>query len=225
MLPHIYEVLEKHGILDHILLDGELYIHGELLQDIGSICRCNRTTQHELYSKVEYHLFDCFDETRPNLPFPLRYSSLCNNVKPVGPINFVETHEILDTKHANTIYYEFLVRGYEGAMYRVNPCIYRFGARSQHLLKRKKFDTCRARVLSVFEGEGKYKGMLGGVTVESTINEKTVTFNVGSGFDDAQRRILWNDICLIIGKTLQIQYQRLNKSGKPQAPTLDKVLY
>lgn len=68
-------------------------------------------------------------------------------------------------------------------------------------------------VLDVYEGiqGSKYEGMLGGVYCEYRGNQ----LGVGSGWSDSERKLYWEHPELIVGKTIEIQYQSetQNKQG------------
>lgn len=235
VIPHILKDLCDQFINHrNLLIDGELYCHGLSLQQIGSICRVNRTTQHPDYKRIQFHIFDAAHVIEiaggQRLDFFKRYNQFITYFKQTDSLKLVPLYEVLDSKHADDMYDTFITQGYEGIMYRLQPCYYNKGSRSTDLIKRKKFDTCRALVVDVFEGKrtlrgSKYLGKLGGVVCEAIITDKKVRFRVGSGFDDRQRETFWNDKSLILGKHLEVQYQYLNASGIPNHPVLKRILY
>ena len=83
--------------------------------------------------------------------------------------------------------------------------------RSKSLLKMKMMDTVDLVVTDVYEGTGKYEGMMGGVYCDY----KGYKLGVGSGWNDQDRRTYWDNQNLIIGKTIEIAYQAetKNKNG------------
>lgn len=76
--------------------------------------------------------------------------------------------------------------------------------RSDALLKIKSMKTFDERCTGVFEGEGKYKGMLGGVTVDY----RGYPLRIGSGFTDYQRELYWKHPELIVDYIIEVQYFR-----------------
>lgn len=91
--------------------------------------------------------------------------------------------------------------GYEGIMLNTADGFYET-KRNSGLLKVKKFHSCDGIVKGVYEGTGKYIGMLGGINI--TFEKQVV--NIGSGFSDDERRIYWDNPELIIGKVCEYQY-------------------
>ena len=113
---------------------------------------------------------------------------------------------------------DFIEKGFEGIMLRNPDKHYNFG-RSQDLLKVKLFTEDDFVVTGIFEGEGKYKGMLGGIYVENVktkisrdaFNEieaipGSIKSRCGSGFSDEDRQTMSEDM---IGKVVNIKYQGL----------------
>lgn len=107
-------------------------------------------------------------------------------------------------------FHYFLDIGWEGLMIKNLDSPYEF-KRTKNLLKMKLMDTIDLVVTDVFEGRGKYAGMMGGVYVDY----KGYPVGVGSGWDEAQRRKYWDNPNEILGKTLEIHYQAetTNKNG------------
>jgi DNA ligase-1 len=100
--------------------------------------------------------------------------------------------------------------GGEGLMMRKPGSAYVAG-RSDTLLKVKSFHDAEARVLSHSPGTGKHKGRLGALVVE--LPDGT-TFNVGTGFTDAER----NDPPPV-GTVVTFRYQELSDTGVPRFPS------
>lgn len=100
--------------------------------------------------------------------------------------------------------------------------------RCWHLLKRKDWQDDEFKCVNVIEGEGKYKNMLGAVEcVTSSYHGhggQPPTFNVGSGFTDAEREKYWDHPELVIGKLVKVKYLVLSTDGIPLNPTLLAIL-
>lgn len=91
--------------------------------------------------------------------------------------------------------------GDEGIMVNDNNENYKFN-RTKGLLKVKEFHSLDTEILDVFEGQGKYDNMLGGLVIDYKGNK----VEVGSGFTDEQRQLYWDNKDDIIGKIIEVQY-------------------
>jgi DNA ligase 1 len=75
--------------------------------------------------------------------------------------------------------------------------------RTFDILKVKVFESADILCVNVYEGkQGKNIGKLGGIVC----NFKGHLVNIGSGFSDEQRELLWKEPNLIIGKIVEITY-------------------
>lgn len=79
------------------------------------------------------------------------------------------------------------------------------------LLKIKMLKEYTAKCIGVYEGDNKYTGMLGGITVDWEGN----VFGVGTGFTDYDRQLLWDDPDRIVGKLVELDSfgESVNKQG------------
>lgn len=91
-------------------------------------------------------------------------------------------------------------RGYEGLVLRS------LGIEVQY--KVKPYETYDVEVLDTIEGTGKYKGMLGAVV--------TPMGNVGTGFTDKERDLMWNYIHY--WNKIEVKCMSLTKDGKFRHP-------
>lgn len=108
---------------------------------------------------------------------------------------------------------EFVVKGYEGAMFRKADETVAL-KRSRTLLKVKSFLDDEAHVLGVVGGTGKYEGILGAIQCKTKAGKE---FEIGSGFTDDQRRAIWRDREKLPALT-SFKYQELTDDGIPRFP-------
>ena len=80
--------------------------------------------------------------------------------------------------------------------------------RTTGLIKIKSFHEVDLRCLEVHEGEGKYIGTLGAITV----NYKGNKVQVGSGFTDEQRKYYWENQEQILDKIVTVKYKEESKN-------------
>lgn len=84
--------------------------------------------------------------------------------------------------------------------------------RSGSLLKVKKMMVGDCRCISVVEGDGKYKGMLGAIVIEFEHEGELHRCECGSGFNDHERQLYWDNPKLIESKIVEIQYFEISKN-------------
>lgn len=132
--------------------------------------------------------------------------------------------------------------GQEGIIIRSPTSPYKFGRSTineGYLLKMKRFEDAEARVIGCVElesnlnaptknalgltersshGASKYKvGILGALVVEGINGDfKGKQFNIGSGFTNEQRQVLWKN--KPIGKLVTYTYQPVGVKTKPRCP-------
>ena len=109
------------------------------------------------------------------------------------------------TKSIDDIY-EILAQveseGQEGLMLNTLTGLYKFGKRSNDLLKVKTFNTCDIFCTGVEEGEGKYAGTLGAIICDY----KGYKLKVGSGLTEEQRDFYWKNKSKIVNRIVEIKY-------------------
>jgi len=211
---HIIEELECI-LPTNTILDGELYAHGESLQTINSWVKKKRDET----TRILFWAYDVIDETQPKEPWACRWHLL------VGLFNrpawktaryVVQTpcYEAQDEEEIHGSHDEFLEQGFEGAIIRLPDGVYRFGYRSNSLLKVKAFD----------DDEFKVVGYYGGKTEKS---KDCVTFECAVGDDKfgvvpkgtlGHKRQLYKDAESYIGKWLKVQYFGFSDNGTPLLP-------
>lgn len=85
------------------------------------------------------------------------------------------------------------------------------------LLKIKDVKEYTCRCVGVYEGEGKYQGMLGGIYIRyvGTDNE-CYTVGVGSGFTDYERHHYWAHPSILIGRMIELDSfgESVNAAGE-----------
>lgn len=231
LLRHLTEPLR--AILGpEVILDGELYKHGWPLQRINAAVTPVRQEPTEDTLQVEYHIFDVVDFTRSFVERTGR-----NRVLTPGVVHGIQTVHCGTSALADTLYAKWVADGYEGMMYRLGDCPYtrpkdrECGGlhvpptrtpflsdkhnRCWHLLKRKDWQDDEYVCRATFEGEGKYKGMVGSL---GFLTPQGKPFTVGSGLTDGQRIQYWDNPP--IGQTFKVKYLVLSVEGIPLNPTI-----
>lgn len=86
--------------------------------------------------------------------------------------------------------------------------------RTTNILKAKKFQSCDARVIDVIEGTGKNVGKLGAITIQFEVDGKLYTCDCGSGFNDSDRALYYNNKDLLLNKIVEIGYFEISQNSK-----------
>lgn len=83
--------------------------------------------------------------------------------------------------------------------------------RAKGCMKLKGFEEADILVVGVYEGEGKYKGKLGGLICQFLYDDKVCNVNIGSGFSDFERSYYMNNRDEIINKVITVKYKEIIK--------------
>lgn len=110
---------------------------------------------------------------------------------------------------------EYENQGYEGVMVLPN-CPYYLGRKSNKLMKFKTMLSQDCKVVGIYEGTGKFEGLLGGMHLLQ--QDGKTRCDVGSGFTDEDRARIWSNPALAIGRTVEIKYQELTPDGVMRFP-------
>jgi len=124
-------------------------------------------------------------------------------------IRALDWRVIRSDEEAQQAFHEFVSAGYEGAMLKRLDAGYRIG-RSTNWLKIKPSLDADCPIVSVYEGNGRLAGMLGGVVVSFN----GVECRIGTGFSDCQRREFWEIRAELPGMIAEITYQDVTDSGQ-----------
>ena len=195
-LNHLQEQLSS--ITEDI--DGELVVPGVSFQVGSGWIRSDDPTPDAQFKMIEL----------PTMKVPLiERITMMDDLHFIGPDIHKIKRQLLHSRDDVEMFYKICRRqGYEGAV--ITPYDYEYvGSRSYRWMKMKPLKTFDAPVNDIYEGKGKYEGQMGGVWV---------LFNnqwnkVGSGWDDHQRKVYWQQPELIIGKMIEIHYMEETDDG------------
>jgi len=220
--------------------DGELIVGNPWDKD------CFRNTTSGVMSEDGYPSFTfwVFDSLRaPKLEFNDRFIGLKANVKSLchERVRLVPQVLVRNLFELQTYEQQMLDKGFEGVMLRDPRGLYKFGRSTlneKYLIKLKRFKDSEARVLYVQEqmhnaNEGK-RNALGQLErsshKENKIGKKTmgalrvvdihtdVEFDIGTGFDDGFRKLVWKSPKMLIGKVVKYKYFPTGSKDKPRFP-------
>ena len=127
------------------------------------------------------------------------YKSLSNNQ--CDSIKTIGTQIVSSVDEAYKIYSEFTAAGLEGAVIKNPNSLWKDGT-SKGMVKLKIAFEADYVVTGMYEGEGKAKGMLGGLTIATS--DGKISCNVGTGFSDVLRKEMWNNPSALRGSIVTI---------------------
>jgi DNA ligase-1 len=216
-IPHVVEAL-KPILPTNLVLDGELYVHGQSLQTVTSwVKRLQPNTQ-----KVSYNCYDCVLLDNMNALWPERYNTLhhflTENAEVLGEtIKLVDTYEAKNEDEVLRIYGKVVEEGYEGAIVRMHDgSRYRFAYRSNRLLKVKSFVDGEFKAVSYTTGVGRFKDCA--IWTCHMPNNPKLTFDVVIKGSMEERRAMLAEADSYVGQMLKVKYFKLTDEGKPQFP-------
>jgi len=157
---HIIEALERIGMPKGMVLDGELYIHGKTFQEITKLVKKLRPESVE----VEFHVYDVpkMDGYKVG-DWKERYETqdmLWESFEDEYCLRVVPSHTANNEEDIYQLQSEYLEDGYEGAIVREMDGEYKFGYRSNKLLKVKNFMDEEYEIVGFTTGVGRFDGCI-----------------------------------------------------------------
>lgn len=219
-VPHIIEELEwQFKSVDHLELDGELYIHDEDFSNIHSIV--GRTVNiHDESSRMQYHIFDII-EAGSQMD---RLMHLCDILKPTPSVFPVHTDISLPNIDAlMELLSRYHSEAYEGIIVRHPDAPYE-RKRSLYVMKwkPKKSDTyIITGFLEEISKDGIPKGSLGALIC---VGEDGTHFGVGTGFTSQQRSSMWEQRESLLNRYVEVAYQSLTSKRVPRFPVFCRII-
>lgn len=181
-------------------IDGELYCHGFMLQQIASWIK----RKQEDTLKLKYHAYDMIVKA----PFPERFKQLCE-VK--GNIEIVDTWAVSSEENLKEYHARFRAEGYEGTIIRLAGTRYEDGRRSKNVLKVKDFDDEEFLVIDVVPSKDQWA-----VLVCTMANGNTFRVTAPGTIQDKEEVLLNKGN--YIGKRVTVEYAYLTEDGIPFHP-------
>lgn len=163
-----------------------------------------------------------------------RLEKLLQNIS--NRVSLIETSEVVSLELAEEIAEQYISQGYEGAIIKSKDLLFE-NKTSKSQIKIKSEINCDLLCVGVTEGNGKYKGLVGGFHCISACGNLKVS--VGSGLTDEIRAVPFKEY---IGKIITVKYnEKITKKDsdevslflprfvevrvdKDTADTLDRIL-
>lgn len=220
ILPAIKDDLLDAMIEEGACLDGELYIPGYKVNDINSFVKNEKLPQHLL---LQYW---CYDIAIDNMSYEARrkfkidnISRLCytfdtyeqhlNNKSKLVLLPDVNINNIVDATRFRD---KFISLGFEGLIVRDVNSAYQFGARNLAMLKYKRVDDAKFKIVDVVP-EG-IRTNLCKLVLRNDINEEL--FECTLNFDHSRQEYILKNKEKFIGKYAFVEYRE--RSGVKSVP-------
>ena len=222
-LDHIRTEIKSLNLPPNIVLDGELYAHGDKMtfQKLAGLVRRHKVSGEDAkeVKKIRYHVYDMVDLNDRMKPFTDRHKFLVDTIGKSKPqyLDVVENFTVGNVSEADKLHSKFVQEGYEGLMFRNMSSPYQ-GKRSAHLQKYKKFDDSEFEVIGYEEAQGKDAGTVIWI-LETPTGEQ---FRARPKGTLAERARMFNEVSrkpeTYIGKMMTIKYFGLTDAGIPRFP-------
>jgi DNA ligase-1 len=214
---HIIKELEIVLPKDWVL-DGELYIHGSTFQEITKLVKKLRPES----VNVEFHVYDVpragYEQTEiggstwSNRKISLELMD--EFVDKCKTLVFVESHYATCEEDVYKLQSQFLEDGYEGAIVREFDGEYKFGYRSNKLLKVKNFMDSEYKITDFTTGIGRFEGSI----VWMCETKDGQSFKVVPQGTMEERQETYQNADNHIGDMLKVKYFELTDDGIPRFP-------
>ena len=197
-------------------LDGELWCGREQFERCVGIIKYHKGGTADEWKHL---LFLCFDapvvKGVDSLPYEARHEALKDATASSEYAAAVGIRQCTGKADLDEKLQAVLAHGGEGLMLREPGSLYE-RRRSKSLLKVKTFLDAEAMVVGYSEGKGKNVGCLGALQLEMPLSG--FTFEVGTGFTDAERNWLGAKKRWPLKSVVTYKYQNLTVKGVPRFP-------
>ncbi len=216
-MGHILEHLED-SVDEGVILDGELYMHGEILQNIGSLIKKARPES----ANIVYHVYDIIMDvsyTQRMAKLRIIFGNEVPGVDNTDPVVLVATSCVENMQDAQYLTENAIALGYEGGMLRTPDEKYLAGFRSRQLLKIKSSEDAEFEVVDVIEGKERNVNdvSLKVACLKCKTSEGRI-FEVLAHGDMYQKDRIWHEREQHIGRFVTVKYYEKTKDGIPFHP-------
>lgn len=207
-MMHIEKELSTIG--RDIILDGELYVYGEIFQTNMSYIKKYREGKTE---RIQLHLYDVVSEEQ----YLVRYSTirLLTEQFNFKHLVLVPLDPIYDEKDLEANFIRYTNDGYEGAMVKISKSGYKSNARSSELLKYKNFIDIQLPILDIIPSDQRPDW---GQPIYYWKGAKDDTLGSGTKMTHKQREDLLTNKQDYIGKVAEIRFFEYSDIGVPRFP-------
>ena len=222
----------KDDLLDAMLeegacLDGELYLPGYKVNDINSFVKNEKLSQHY---QLQYW---CYDIAIDNMSYDARRKFRTENINRIcytfdtydqhlnnkSKLILLPDVVISDIDDATRFRDKFISLGFEGLIIRDINSAYQFGARNLAMLKYKRVDDAKFKIVDVVP-EG-IRTTLCKLVLRNDINDEL--FECTLNFDHSRQEYILKNKEKFIGKYAFVEYRE--RSGVKSVPFHAKAIY
>jgi len=218
---HIIDELEQVLPTDWVL-DGELYIHGKTFQEITKLVKTTKLLAKPESVNVQFHVYDVpragyeqteiggstWDNRKMSLLLIDEFVENCKSVVAVRTDFAAHEEDVYELQS------EYLEEGYEGAIVREYDGEYKFGYRSNKLLKVKNFMDEEYLIAGFTTGVGRFDGCV----VWVCMTEDGQSFKVVPQGTMEERQETYQNADKHIGDWLKVKFFELTDDGIPRFP-------
>jgi DNA ligase 1 len=227
-------------------MDGELIVGSHVGSDVWSRSSSGVMSEGGR-PDFTFYVFDLIppvEDTAGLYNYAWRYREIlrrADHLKHCGlPIEIVTQHEIHDVGELTEFEEDFVKAGFEGVMIRDPAGPYKWGRsspREQFLQKVIRKHRTEAKIIGFVERmyngneatidalghtkRGKSKANLtgrGDLGAVRCVDPLGVEFEIGTGFNDVQRSVIWHDRAYYLGKTAHFEYREKTPDGSYRFP-------
>lgn len=220
IMPDIKDDLLDAMLEEGACLDGELYLPGYKVNDINSFVKNDKLPQHY---KLQYW---CYDIAIDNMSYNARLKFRLENIKRIcyrfgnyeqhlnnkSKLILLPDIHISDINDATKFRDKFIAMGFEGLIIRDVNSAYQFGARNLAMLKYKRVDDAKFKIVDVVpEGVRTYLCKL---VLKNDINDEL--FECTLNFDHSRQEYILKNKEKYIGKYAAVEFRE--RSGIKSVP-------
>lgn len=220
IMPDIKDELLDAMLEEGACLDGELYLPGYKVNDINSFVKNDKLPQHY---KLQYW---CYDIAIDNMSYNARRKFRLENIKRIcyrfgnyeqhlnnkSKLILLPDIHISDINDATKFRDKFIAMGFEGLIIRDVNSAYQFGARNLAMLKYKRVDDAKFKIVDVVpEGIRTYLCKL---VLRNDINDEL--FECTVNFDHSRQEYILKNKEKYVGKYAAVEFRE--RSGIKNVP-------
>jgi DNA ligase-1 len=193
-----------------VVLDGEVYAHGESFQENMKLIKKYRPGKTE---RVKYHVYDIVSDA----PFSARTLVVNEILQGLFYVNLVPTYVVNNEEEITGYHLQFISEGYEGTIIRHSEAGYAVNKRSSQLLKYKDFIDEVYEVVDIVPSESRPDQGVIVCDLGNGMGPKTL-FNCGMKFSHFERKVMLDMKEEYIGQKAEVRFFEYTDGGIPRFP-------